>query len=109
MTRLGRSLCLVLLVFGASSCSSDGICTDVAVATGGAHTDIGLGQCWDGQDRRVVCDPTGVGTAVTCTCSVAGNTGATFPRTEPLIVTASPTAAELAPINSGCRWALRPR
>ena len=100
---------LLLVVSWLTACSSDGICTSVAVGTGGVSSDLDFGQCWDGQDRSVACVGTGVGMAVTCTCSVGGNTGATFARSEPLVVAPSPTEAELAPINAGCGWALRPR
>jgi hypothetical protein len=92
-----------------SACSSEGICTSVSSFTSLANTTINLGQCWDSQDRSVACVAAPGSMAVTCTCSVGGNVGATFARTEPLVVSVNPTEAELAPINSGCGWSLRPR
>lgn len=99
------TLALALVLAG---CSSDGVCTSVAVGTGAGST-IDFGQCWDGQDRSVECTPATPAGRHRCECSVAGNAGATFERTELLVTSVSPTAEELAPINAGCGWNLRPR
>lgn len=107
------AMCTLLAVSslsGALGCSSDGTCGSIAVGTGGYMTDLDLVQCWDGQDRNVHCEPVeGAAGRVTCSCSVGGNVGATFERTEPLSVSMNLTEAELGPINAGCHWELRPR
>ena len=101
----------LLLVVGsllALTACSNGICAAVAVTTSGPNTSINFGQCWDDQDRAVACVRRGAA-RVACTCAVNGNTGATFTRTGPLAFATPPTEAQLAPINAGCGWELRPR
>ena len=102
------TMCLTTVLVLAG-CSSEGICTSTAFGTAGTSTDLDFGQCWDGVDRSVHCVGTGAGTAVSCTCSVGGNVGATFARTEPLVMSTPATEADLVPINAGCGWSLRPR
>lgn len=87
---------------------SNGRCDAVAVTTSGSDSTIRFAQCWDEQDRSVVCVAHRANN-VSCTCDVAGNTGATFTRTATLTVATPPTEAQLAPINAGCGWELRPR
>jgi hypothetical protein len=102
----------LLLVVGsllALTACSNGVCAAVAVTTSGPNTSINFGQCWDEQDRSVACVRRGGGRGVSCTCAVNGNTGETFTRTAPLAFATPPTEAQLAPINTGCGWELRPR
>jgi hypothetical protein len=103
-------LALLCALVGLLGCSFDGVCQNTAFGVGGASTELDFVECWDGQDRGVRCEPVAEGsTRVTCTCNVGGNVGASFERTEPLFMTVPPTEAELAPVNAGCGWALRPR
>ncbi len=95
---------LVLAILFAG-CSEEGVCTSNAFA---GTSDFDFGQCWDGQDRNVHCEPPTGLPPITCTCSVGGNVGRTFTRLEPLSMSLPMTEAELAPINSGCGWSLRP-
>ena len=100
-------LALLCALAGLFGCSFDGVCQNTAFGVGGASTELDF---VDGQDRGVRCEPVAEGsTRVTCTCNVGGNVGASFERTEPLFMTVPPTEAELAPVNAGCGWALRPR
>lgn len=87
-------------------CSDEGVCTSNAVS---GTSDFDFGQCWDGRDRNVHCEPvTGV-PPITCTCSVDGNVGRTFTRSEPLTLSLPLSEQGLAPINDGCGWSLRAR
>jgi hypothetical protein len=76
----------------------------------GTVSDAHFGECWDGQDRSVRCEPVAEASdRYVCTCTTGGNVGASFERTELLFMSVPPTEAELAPVNAGCGWALRPR
>ncbi len=104
------SISSVALMLVSAGCGSEGICRTTTTARGGLTTRVDFSQCWDGSERTVACEPPfGDYTPITCTCRLGGNETGTFTRDAPLVITDDASAAQLAPINEGCGWALRAR
>lgn len=84
-----------------TACGSGHRCTDRANASG-AGSDLGLGQCWDGVDRQVTCDPVPTG-GLDCRCLAGGTVQRTVHRAEPILGT---DAQALMTVNEVCGWDL---